>query len=88
MAYTQNINSDRGRFHRWTGFRQDSGDPFAFATRAKELYQSLGIDPREKTILFSDSLNSDKAIQLKKHCSALGLRGMCNGYFCIVSCSS
>lgn len=39
------------------GVRQDSGDPFAFIQKAVRHYQSLGIDPMSKTIVFSDALN-------------------------------
>jgi nicotinate phosphoribosyltransferase len=53
--------------------RQDSGDPFVFASRAKEVYEQLGITPSEKLIVYSDSLNVEKAIALKKQCDELGL---------------
>jgi nicotinate phosphoribosyltransferase len=59
----------------WRGLRQDSGDPFAFAPMAKEVYESLGIDHKEKTILYSDALNLDKSIKLKKQCDKLGFHG-------------
>ena len=62
-----------GRAHRWHGLRQDSGDPFVFGPRAKEVYERLGIDPREKTIVYSDWLNVDKAIALKKQCDEIGV---------------
>ncbi len=32
----------------------------------------MGIDHREKNIIFSDSVNLDKALQLKKQCDELG----------------
>jgi len=63
---------DRPR--RWKGLRQDSGDPFLFAPRAKEMYSVVGVDHREKCIIFSDSLNVDKALQLKKQCDELGFK--------------
>jgi hypothetical protein len=53
--------------------RQDSGDPFVFAPRAKEVYEQLGINPSEKLIVYSDSLSVEKAIALKKQCDELGL---------------
>ncbi|GBE88430.1 nicotinate phosphoribosyltransferase [Sparassis latifolia] len=58
---------------RWTGLRQDSGDPFVFAPRAREVYQQLGINLHDKTIIFSDALNVDKALKLKKQCDELGI---------------
>ena len=63
------------RFARkWTGLRQDSGDPFVFAPRAKEIYRQLSIDHTEKTIIFSDSLNVEKSLKLKRQCNELGFK--------------
>lgn len=56
----------------WHGLRQDSGDPFAFALRAKEVYESLGIDHRGKRIVHSDSLNVDMCVKLAQHSQSLG----------------
>lgn len=61
------------RVRHWTGLRQDSGDPFAFAPRVVEVYKSLGIDHREKRLVYSDSLSVDKALRLKKQATELGL---------------
>lgn len=48
--------------------RQDSGDPFSFADTIIKHYESLKIDPKSKTIIFSDSLNVDTVIKLAQHC--------------------
>ncbi|KAI0297289.1 nicotinate phosphoribosyltransferase [Multifurca ochricompacta] len=64
------VNVERAR--RWLGLRQDSGDPFAFAPQAREAYERLAIDYREKTIIYSDSLDLDKVIALKKQCEDIG----------------
>ena len=61
------------RAKRWHGLRQDSGDPFIFAPQAKEFYEQLGINPGEKTVVYSDSLNVDKAIALKEQCDEIGV---------------
>jgi len=45
----------------YTGLRHDSGDPFAWADKILAHYKELGIDSKNKTLLFSDSLNFDKA---------------------------
>lgn len=45
----------------YTGVRHDSGDPFKWGDAIIEHYEKLGIDPKTKTLLFSDSLNFDKA---------------------------
>lgn len=50
---------------RWNGLRQDSGDPFDFASNAIDYYKNLGINPKEKTIIFSDGLDVDKIIELE-----------------------
>lgn len=58
----------------WTGLRQDSGDPFAYAPRAKEVYERLGVDYRTKMIIFSDALTVEKALALKKQCDELAFK--------------
>ncbi|KAG6856299.1 hypothetical protein H0H87_005712 [Tephrocybe sp. NHM501043] len=73
-AFFKDFMSDISRAQKWAGLRQDSGDPFAFAPRVKAMYLSLGIDPRQKTLVFSDSLSVDKAIRLQKQADELGLQ--------------
>ncbi|OSN09466.1 nicotinate phosphoribosyltransferase [Lonsdalea britannica] len=51
----------------YQGLRHDSGDPVQWGEKAIAHYLSLGIDPMEKTLVFSDSLNMDKAIALYRH---------------------
>lgn len=46
------------------GVRHDSGDPFLFAKRMIDFYKNMGIDPKTKTIVFSDGLNFEKMIEL------------------------
>ncbi|KAJ7773032.1 nicotinate phosphoribosyltransferase [Mycena metata] len=72
-AFFKSYASDKERAMRWQGLRQDSGDPFEFGTRAKELFESLGIDPRTKMIIYSDALNVEKALRLKEQANDLGL---------------
>ncbi|KAG6873243.1 hypothetical protein C0995_001262 [Termitomyces sp. Mi166 len=71
-AFFKDFTADPERAQRWRGLRQDSGDPFAFGPRVKEMYESLGIDPRQKAIIYSDSLSVDKAIRLQKQANELG----------------
>lgn len=52
---------------RFTGVRHDSGDPIAFGEKIIKHYQKLGIDPRTKTIVFSDKLDTDSAINIHRH---------------------
>jgi nicotinate phosphoribosyltransferase len=46
------------------GVRQDSGSPYECAEKVIAHYESLGIDPKSKVIVFSDSLDPSKAIAL------------------------
>ncbi len=52
----------------FTSLRHDSGDPFAFADKVIERYHELRVDPTIKYIIFSDGLNTEKAIEIAKHC--------------------
>jgi nicotinate phosphoribosyltransferase len=70
-AFIKDIMSDPDLAHRWTGLRQDSGDPFAFGPRVKKMYQSLGIPNGSKSLIFSDSLTVTKCIEIKKQCDEL-----------------
>ena len=45
----------------FSGVRHDSGDPIIWGDNWIKHWESLGIDPHTKTLLFSDSLNFDKA---------------------------
>ena len=49
------------------GVRHDSGDPIEFGEKIIKKYESYGIDPMSKTIIFSDSLDFNKCVELKKH---------------------
>lgn len=51
------------------GVRQDSGDPFLFIDKIIAHYKKLHIDPSTKTIVFSDNLDVEKAIQIHRHCN-------------------
>jgi len=52
---------------RYTSVRQDSGDPIHSGKKIIKHYQTLGLDPRQQTIVFSDALTIDKAITLYQH---------------------
>jgi len=51
----------------FSGVRHDSGDPFVWGDLMIEHYKSLGIDPTTKTLLFSDSLDFEKATAIKRY---------------------
>lgn len=58
------LDFDRSNCNNYTGVRHDSGDPYVWGEKIIAHYQKYGIDPKTKTLLFSDSLNFDKAQQL------------------------
>ncbi len=51
------------------GVRQDSGDPILFADMLVKHYKKLRIDPKLKTIVFSDGLNFKRVKQIEKKVS-------------------
>ena len=52
---------------KWKGFRHDSGQPLEFAEKIIAYYKSLGIDPKEKLIVFSDGLELPVILELHNH---------------------
>lgn len=51
----------------FSGVRHDSGDPYQWGDKMIRHYEKLGIDSRNKTLLFSDSLNFEKADELFRY---------------------
>lgn len=51
----------------FSGVRHDSGDPFEWGDKMIAHYEELGIDPKTKTLLFSDSLDFERANKLYKY---------------------
>ena len=51
----------------FSGVRHDSGSPFEWGDKMIAHYESLGIDPKTKTLLFSDSLDFERATAIKKY---------------------
>lgn len=51
----------------FSGCRHDSGDPFVWGEKMISHYENLGINPANKTLLFSDSLTFEKADKLYNH---------------------
>ena len=76
---------DTTRAIRWGSLRQDSGDPFEFVKKAKEVWAKVeekaglksddGVVAKGKRVLFTDSLDVEKAIQLQKCCDELEIGG-------------
>jgi len=70
-TYTSDVffrNFSRKHAALFTSLRQDSGNPFVFVDKAIKRYEELRIDPKMKYIVFSDSLDVNKAIEIKNYC--------------------
>lgn len=48
----------------YAAVRQDSGNPYEFTEKMLKHWKEKGIDPLEKTILYSDNLTVNKAVRL------------------------
>lgn len=55
---------DTGLVNKPITLRHDSGDPVEFAKKAIRFFEYNDIDPKERTIVFSDGLTVDKCIDL------------------------
>ena len=51
----------------FSGLRHDSGDPIEWGEKMIAHYRKLGIDPHTKTLLFSDSLDFEKADKIYRY---------------------
>ena len=67
-ALTDTITTDlflmdfnRAMVNNYSGVRHDSGDPYAWGDKIIAHYKSYGVDPKTKVLLFSDSLDFDRA---------------------------
>jgi nicotinate phosphoribosyltransferase len=55
------------RAEHWSGLRHDSGDPIEFGEKAIRFYEKNGIEPKAKTIVFSDGLDIETIEKLYNH---------------------
>lgn len=55
------LDFDRAMVNNYQGVRHDSGDPYEWGEKILAHYEKYGVDTTTKTLLFSDSLNFDKA---------------------------
>lgn len=70
-ALTDTITTDlflrdfnRSNVNNYTGVRHDSADPYEWGEKIIKHYESYGVDPKTKLLLFSDSLDFDRAQSL------------------------
>ena len=61
------LDFNRSMVNNYTGVRHDSGDPYAWGEKIIRHYESYGVDPKTKLLLFSDSLDFDRAQALYDH---------------------
>ena len=61
------LDFNRAMVNNYTGVRHDSGDPFEWGEKIIAHYKKYGVDPKTKLLLFSDSLNFDRAQALYDH---------------------
>ncbi|PPQ75671.1 hypothetical protein CVT24_001934 [Panaeolus cyanescens] len=71
-TFLRDFATNPERVFTWDGLRQDSGDPFAFGPRVKAMYESLNIPYQDKLLVFSDALNTEKCLAIKKQTDELG----------------
>ena len=55
------LDFNRAMVNNFSGVRHDSGDPYEWAEKMIAHYRAYDADPRNKTLLFSDSLDFDRA---------------------------
>lgn len=64
-VFLKNMDIDAIRSLR--GLRQDSGKPNVFTDKVIAWYKEKGIDPVEKTIIYSDNLNPQKVLDIENY---------------------
>jgi len=58
------LDFNRSMVNNYTGVRHDSGDPYEWGEKIIAHYKKYGVDPKTKLLLFSDSLDFDRAQKL------------------------
>ena len=58
------LDFNRSMVNNYSGVRHDSGDPYVWGEKIIAHYRKFGVDPKTKLLLFSDSLDFDRAQKL------------------------
>ena len=94
-ALTDTITTDlflmdfnRSMVNNYNGVRHDSGDPYEWGEKIIRHYESYGVDPRTKLLLFSDSLDFDRAQKLNDYFKdrvkvSFGIGTFCSNDTCV-----
>lgn len=61
------LNFSEDYANMFKGLRVDSGDNYDQLDKIVEKYRSLGIDPRSKQVVFSNALDTDRAIAIQEY---------------------
>ena len=61
------LDFDRSMVNNYNGVRHDSGDPYEWGEKIIAHYKKYGVDPKTKLLLFSDSLDFDRAQELYEY---------------------
>ena len=61
------LDFNRSMVNNYTGVRHDSGDPYEWGEKIIAHYKKYGVDPKTKLLLFSDSLDFDRAQKLYEY---------------------
>lgn len=82
------LDFNRSMVNNYTGVRHDSGDPFEWGEKIIAHYKKYQVDPRTKQLLFSDSLNFDKAQALHEYFKdktkvSFGIGTFCSNDTCV-----
>ena len=81
------LDFDRSMSNNYSGVRHDSGNPFEWGEKIIKHYEKYGIDPKTKTLLFSNSLDFDDAEELYQYFKdktkvAFGIGTFCSNDTC------
>ncbi len=61
------LDFNRAMVNNFNGVRHDSGDPYEWGEKIIAHYRKYGVDPKNKLLLFSDSLDFDRAQALYEY---------------------
>lgn len=76
------LDFNRSMVNNYTGVRHDSNDPYEWGEKMIAHYKKYGVDPKSKLLLFSDSLDFDKAQALYDYFSTKAKVSFGIGTFC------
>lgn len=82
------LDFNRAMVNNFTGVRHDSGDPHEWGEKMIAHYKKHGADPKTKQLLFSDSLDFDRAQSLYDHFNgqvkiSFGIGTFCSNDTCV-----